>query len=380
MENNKYYKELKSNAKKVVLFTANFQGGILQFSMQLHEVFLMLGYTPILFVPSNANVKNQDHPSDLIKKFKKEKKIIRSKSCEKIATEIEKLNPNLVVFCDDTIISTQVLLSLGKKIATSMYVHDVTPHPARFEINEFLKQLLKKRMFKKAIKLVDQIVLLSENSYRLFQSYYPTYLKKATWMPLGPHVPKVEIAKPIEFGEKIKEGYYLFFGRISKYKGVKNLLKAYNSISTGETPLLVIAGGGELELEEIKLIQSNKNIVLINRFISDSEMLYLFKYSLVVVLPYIEASQSGVIPIAYYFGKPVITSNVPGLVEFVDQEHSGIVCSTNEEIKNALVKVRDATFYQKLSGGARLFYLERLNWVKNVKNCFEYLMKDQKGT
>jgi hypothetical protein len=39
-------------------------------------------------------------------------------------------------------------------------------------------------------------------------------------------------------------------------------------------------------------------------------MLYLIRNALTVVLPYIEASQSGVTPIAYHFGVPVITSNV----------------------------------------------------------------------
>lgn len=362
--------------KVVILFTSNFQGGILQFTMQLGLILSKLGYQVVVFIPDNACIRENSNELITIKSYKKYKRIrSRNKFSKKIANEIEKLNPSLVLFSDASLISSQVLLSLKTSIRTSMFLHDVLPHPIKLNIYEYFRRVLNKRTFKKAVKFTNQIILLSNNSYNIFREMYPAYLEKATWMPLGPHVPEVEHKKPFELDETLKNKYYLFFGRISKYKGIINLLNAYSSIKKEEKIPLVIAGGGELQEEEKELIKNDNNIILINRFIEDGEMLYLINNSLTVVLPYIEASQSGVIPIAYYYGIPVITSNVPGLVEFVDKD-SGIVCKNNEEMKNALLKICGVEYHKHLSSGAYQFYRERLNWSKNLKRCIETVLND----
>lgn len=367
---NKSCEKLEAYEKVVVLFTSNFQGGMLQFTIQLSLVLRAYGYKVVVFMPVNANTTEVNDKLIVIKKYKRYKSItFRNKLSKKIADEIKIFKPSLVLFCDTSIISTQVLLSLNKCFLTSIYIHDIVPHPAKFDMYEYIKEFIRKRILRQALKVVDQIILLSENSYKMFRDLHPTYIKKADWMPLGVHVPEVEPKKPSELEKVINDRYYLFFGRISKYKGIMNLLEAYDAIKRKEKPLLVIAGSGKIGSKEKEIIQKNNNIILINRYIEDCEMIYLIRNSLTVVLPYIEASQSGVIPIAYYFSVPVITSNVPGLVEFVQKGVSGIVCSNNEEMKDALLEICDDSFRKHLSKGAYRFYTEQLDWSKNVKQC-----------
>lgn len=78
--------------------------------------------------------------------------------------------------------------------------------------------------------------------------------------------------------------------------------------------------------------------MLIKRFITDEEMVWLMQHTKAVVVPYIEASQSGVVPIAYHFGKPVISSNLPGLVENIVPDKTGIIFDDVAGLKTALEK------------------------------------------
>lgn len=367
---------VKNHNKTIVLFTSNFRGGIIQFTMQLYLTIELLGYKAIVYMPENASINNSYSILKGIQKYPRQKTIkFRSKLSREIAKSIENLNPILILFCDTSIISMQVLLSIKKDIIKAAYMHDIIPHPGRFSLYIYFKEILNKKIFVEAVKTVNKIILLSENSYNLFKTKYNNYSNKAIRMPLGAHIPEVEPFKPLELGESISNGYYLFFGRICEYKGIIHLLNAYTAITTEQKPLLIIAGSGELQAEEKDIIEKNSNIVLINRYIEDGEMLYLVNNSLTVVLPYIEASQSGLIPIAYHCGIPVITSNVAGLVEFVEDNVSGIICSNVKEMTAALLKICDKTFYKHLSEGAQRLYKDRLNWDTNLKACIESLLQ-----
>jgi glycosyltransferase involved in cell wall biosynthesis len=64
---------------------------------------------------------------------------------------------------------------------------------------------------------------------------------------------------------------------------------------------------------------------IINRYITQKDIPRLFQQSSLVVLPYVEASQSAVIPVAYAFGRPVVASKVGGLPEVVDHGQTGLL-------------------------------------------------------
>ncbi len=108
---------------------------------------------------------------------------------------------------------------------------------------------------------------------------------------------------------------FLFFGSINKYKGIGVLLEAYKDISLrSKNATLTIAGKGDLTeySEQFKTLK----VDIINRFIEDSEIASLFSApNRVLVLPYIDATQSGVALIAMEFGVPIIASNTGGLKE-----------------------------------------------------------------
>jgi starch synthase len=118
----------------------------------------------------------------------------------------------------------------------------------------------------------------------------------------------------------------LFFGRIWTYKGLDYLIRAEPSI-TERVPdaRIVIAGVGEdFERYRREMVHPERFVVH-NRFIPDAEMVELFRRATVVVLPYVDGSISGVVPVACTFGKPVVATDVGILPEMVEHDRTGLV-------------------------------------------------------
>ncbi|MFW6275335.1 MAG: glycosyltransferase family 4 protein [bacterium] len=128
------------------------------------------------------------------------------------------------------------------------------------------------------------------------------------------------------------EQYILFFGRISKYKGVDLLLKAYNKIDNPGYKL-VVAGKGDID-ETV----NNNHIIIHNKYIPTEELIGLIKKAAFIVTPYRDATHSAVIATAYEFNKPVIASNVMGLNEVVANNKTGKLFRPNsiDDLKNKM--------------------------------------------
>jgi starch synthase len=123
-----------------------------------------------------------------------------------------------------------------------------------------------------------------------------------------------------------EEPLILFFGRIWPYKGLEYLIRA-EPLITSEAPQakIVIAGTGEDFDRYRRMMVNPDRFVVHNEFVSDEKRAELFRRASVVVLPYIEASQSFIISIAYRFGKPVVATTVGGLPEMVDDGKTGFL-------------------------------------------------------
>jgi glycosyltransferase involved in cell wall biosynthesis len=139
-----------------------------------------------------------------------------------------------------------------------------------------------------------------------------------------------------------EEPRVLFFGRIWPYKGLDYLIRA-EPLITSKAPQtkIVIAGTGE-DFERYRQMMVNpENFIVINEYVSDEKRAELFRQASVVVLPYIEASQSFIISIAYRFGKPVVATRVGGLPEMVDDGRTGFLIPTRDvdALANAVVRL-----------------------------------------
>jgi len=136
----------------------------------------------------------------------------------------------------------------------------------------------------------------------------------------------------------------LFFGRIRPYKGLEYLLDAFRRLtSEQENYRLIIAGepkkGEENYLKEIRqrLDQGFDHGKITQRiqFIPDEEMELYLKAADVLVLPYNDIFQSGVLFLAYSFGLPVIATDVGSFREEIIQGRTGFVCRPKDSLDMA---------------------------------------------
>jgi len=129
-----------------------------------------------------------------------------------------------------------------------------------------------------------------------------------------------------------EEHLILFFGRIWGYKGLEYLIRAEPFI-TAKFPnaKIAIAGVGEAFERYRNMMIHPERFIVHNEHVSDEKRAELFRRASVIALPYVEASQSGVIPIAYRFGKPVVATTVGGLPAMVDDGRTGFLVPPRDE-------------------------------------------------
>ena len=105
----------------------------------------------------------------------------------------------------------------------------------------------------------------------------------------------------------------LFIGRIAPYKGLENFLKAIPLIAEqSPSARFKIVGTGDINPYRA-LIRQLSNLEVKNRRVSYEEMGREIEQAAIVVAPYVEASQSGVVIAAQSLGRPVVVSDVGGL-------------------------------------------------------------------
>jgi glycosyltransferase involved in cell wall biosynthesis len=116
----------------------------------------------------------------------------------------------------------------------------------------------------------------------------------------------------------------LFFGRIWAYKGLEYLIRA-EPLITARVPeaAILIAGEGEDFSPYRRMMVHPDRFVVDNGSIPDERAANYFARASVVVLPYVEASQSGVVSMAYSAAKPVVATSVGGLPEMVEHGRTG---------------------------------------------------------
>ena len=217
--------------------------------------------------------------------------------------------------------------------------HNVFPHE-RFPLDKWLTRSVLKRG--------DYFIVHSGQDAEDLSTIVPEVKLEKTVLPTY-NAFKIEDMTMLSAREKLGIGMtkkvLLFFGFVREYKGLKYLINALPAIweRYDDLILLVVGEFGNDKDEYIRLIKDNKveNVISIHDgYIPDREVEKFFAASDLVVLPYISATQSGIVQIAYGFEKPVIATDVGGLPEVVLHEKTGYIVEPGDPkvIANAVIR------------------------------------------
>ena len=181
-----------------------------------------------------------------------------------------------------------------------MTIHDATPHPGQTRPGK-LRVAIARAWERRASGFVlhgDQLM----NSFGSRSRGRPVAV-----VPHG--------VSPYTAPEAIpEEPLILFFGRLEPYKGLRILMEAMRLLWRQRPEArLVIAGSGQAADE----IDEDPRIRLLDRYIPETEVDQLFRDARLLVAPYTEGSQSGVVSLACERGIPSVVTRVGALPELV---------------------------------------------------------------
>lgn len=206
-----------------------------------------------------------------------------------------------------------------------------------------------------------------------------TYDKKGQvfYIPLGRQVFQSDLkskSSSLQYsGDKIN---FLFFGRIEKYKGLDILAEAYQKVSKiCENVTLTVAGAGSFK-EYSSLYNRLTNVTVINRWIGDSEIGSFFcGPNVILVAPYVDATQSGPLLIALEYNVPVIATDIGGLSEQVIEGKTGLLVKAGDKnsLADAMVRLaQDKPLIKELSLGTKA-KLRELEWDSIGKRLCKHM-------
>lgn len=360
--------------------TYPFRGGIAHFNGLLYRelikenkvkiVTFKRQYPSILF-PG----KSQLEAGDEVEKIPSEPLVdsINPLNWIKAGNKIKRDNPDLLIFkywlpffglCFGTI---SRVVKRNKKTRILVICDNVLPHEKRSGDKIFTRYFFKVVDFFIVLsnKVKDDLLLIKSNAkYKILP--HPIYSN------FGEPVEKIEAKKKLGLTDK---NLILFFGFIRDYKGLDVLLKSMSELRNEDIKLIV---AGEFYTDKDKylnLINELKikdKVYLYIDFIPTSEVKYYFSASDAVILPYKDATQSGIVQIAMNFRKPVIATNVGGLGEVVLSNQTGFIVDKDnpkalaEAIRKFYRENRENEFVRNVDNE-----VEKYSWKKFVNGIME---------
>ena len=260
----------------------------------------------------------------------------------RIARLIKKINPHIIHYSTGCIIEvlTAAFFNLNVK-AKIITIHDPSPHQeSNLSLFKKINNLIYRFITSFCIRRIPYFhvnakchVSEMEANFNFPQSrVFSTHMvsnvvddffdcKTATRQRQGK---PGKVCWPVELdGLRDNTVKILFFGRIRTYKGVEYLVRAMESLLRSHSQVqLILAGEGQIYFDCSAIKDS---LILINRYISNSEISPIFTASDIVVIPYTGASQTGIISLAYFHSKPVIGTRTGGIPELIEDGKSGFL-------------------------------------------------------
>lgn len=230
----------------------------------------------------------------------------------RLAAHVRRTRPDVVHFQWLTVQPLDVhllapLRRAGRGVPLVLTAHDVLPREPRPGQLDAQRRLYER---------VDAVVVHSEHGAARLRGELGIDPAKVRVIPHGAfdHFPSLPRPRPLarELAAVPRERpVVLCFGLLRPYKGIDVLLEAWRGIDDAE---LWVVGLPKMDLAPLRAA-APPNVRFVSRFVADDEIPAFFQRADLVVLPYREIDQSGVLFTALAFGSPLLLTEVGGFPE-----------------------------------------------------------------
>ena len=230
-------------------------------------------------------------------------------------------------------------------------------------------------------RLADHIFVHTQEMQRELTEEFAVPTSKVSVIPFGINnqVPSTSLS-PSEakgrLGIRSAEKTILFFGKIRPYKGLEYLVAAFLQLAKGDQEYRMIIAGRpgkgcekywDAIQEQIRGYVQEGRILVRADYIPDDEVEVFFKAADVLVLPYRNIYQSGVLFLGYNFGLPALTADVGSLKDDIIEGKTGFVFKPEDptELAEVIERYFTSDLYKDLSTRReeiRSFAADRHSW------------------
>ena len=247
-------------------------------------------------------------------------------------------------------------------------VHNALPHGNRRKTTKW--------QYRQLYRLANALIVLGEAVGRdVTQLVLCEAQDKLHIIEHGLLLPKIPLPSRGEARNRLKlddgDDVVLYFGRISAYKGITDLIEALD-LTVKKRPKLKLFIAGiphepfdpfEKQINDLGLAD---NISAFPEFVSEEFKMALYAAADICVLPHRDPSQSAMGLEALAFGKPMIVTNAGALPDLVDHGKTGYIVPVQDPaaIANALSAffAHSRVEQQEMADSSRRYGLKRFDW------------------
>jgi len=250
-------------------------------------------------------------------------------------------------------------------------VHNIIDHEAKFKNIELL--------FNKVLaRLCDNVIVHCPSAKKEVIKVYEINGSSVAVIPHGNYLGSYEnIISCSRARERLKfdmkDIVFLHFGQIRPYKGIPELITAFEMLNNQKARLLIVGKplNDKVAQDITNRCKNNTRINTFLGFIPDNEVQVYMNAADIVVLPYKDILTSGAVIIAMSFGKPLIATSTGCIADTLDENGSFLYLKTEGGLLKTMQRVLNIDKAKLQSMGKHNLELAQcLGWDEIGKNTY----------
>lgn len=290
----------------------------------------------------------EGQPSHLLYRTRNPLSIVRQAT--RLVRVVRRFKPDVLHIQEDSKDVLALALPFLTRVPVVLTIHDPKPHQgadararARTRHGLYIAQLRRR---------VDVAIV---HGQRLVADTREVLVDDRVTIYVVPHGP-LGFRRAQQQPRAAEAGRCLFFGRIQAYKGLDTFIASIRRLRQDGLPVRgVVAGRGPALEPWRSQLEESEDFELIEHFLTAEEAVREFQRAEVVLLPYREATQSGVAAFAMGVGRPVVAFDVGALRDSIGDGRTGLLAPAGdiEAFVSAAKRVlSDAELRRRLGEGA----------------------------